>query len=197
MYGGEGADYLYVDNADTMANGGAGIDRVYIEMDKLNDGISRIDTAVLDQVEYIIGDSNNDIILDTKRDAYTIDGGEGFDILSYENAVSGVQIDLDDAIDSNHSIVNIEKLVGTDYDDQLTGDSRDDELFGGSGSDQIKGEDGNDLLRGESGNDILYGDGGSDTLVGDEGTDQLFAGEGDDVLRFDADDTIINGAMVQ
>ncbi len=193
LYGGEGNDHLYVDDADTVVFGGAGIDRVYIEMDKLNDGISRLDTAVLGQVEHIIGDSNNDIILDTKRGVYTIDGGEGFDVLSFENAESAVQIDLDDTLDSNDAIINIEQLVGTAYGDQLSGDSLNDELFGGAGSDLIRGEEGDDKLYGESGDDILYGDAGADTMIGAEGADQLFGGDGDDVLRFDSDDSIIHG----
>lgn len=85
----------------------------------------------------------------------------------------------------------IERLIGTDFDDTLSGSTAKDKLIGGLGQDTLSGLAGNDKLVGGSGHDSLIGDagrdkliggGGDDTLVGGAQKDRLIGGAGDDVL---------------
>lgn len=88
-------------------------------------------------------------------------GGQGNDTVSFENARSGVSVDLsnpesefpDDAT-SFWMFNGIENLSGSRFGDRLKGDDAANEL---------RGEDGNDVLEGGAGADRLFGGDGSDT----------------------------------
>jgi Ca2+-binding RTX toxin-like protein len=98
------------------------------------------------------------------------------------------------------TLISIEKVIGTDYNDDLSGSAGVDRLFGGDGNDTIFGDDGNDHLYGQhgadtidggEGNDLIYGgargdtlDGGADNdrIYGETGADTIDGGEGNDVI---------------
>jgi len=125
----------------------------------------------------LFGDKGDDLIIGDKgNDA--LDGGEGFDTVDFSGVDSnGVEVDLEykyaqgDGLDV---IENIEKVIGTKFDDNLRGDLLDNVLDGNIGDDTLYGNDGDDTLYGNIGDDTLRGgegddyiDGGLNTAYGD------------------------------
>ncbi len=74
-------------------------------------------------------------------------------------------------------------IAGEAGDDVLDGGEGADQIFGGAGADIIGGGAGGDTLAGGEGTDRLAGDDGFDFLAGGSGNDELYAGLGNDVLR--------------
>jgi Ca2+-binding RTX toxin-like protein len=114
--------------------------------------------------DHIYGGGGNDIILTGGGYDY-VDGGAGVDTVSYENSWAGVIVNLATGIGqygeaSRDILVNVENLVGTDYDDTFIDNTGVNRLNGGSG---------NDILDGGADNDILVGGAGADTLIGGTG----------------------------
>lgn len=110
------------------------------------------------------GDANDVLTGGAGRDL--IDGGAGFDMASYRDSAYGVEVVLGstDYIFSNSdsdTLVSIEGIEGSRFDDALGGTDSRNRLVGG---------DGNDLLVGFGGYDVLVGGAGDDRYrVGDEG----------------------------
>ena len=112
----------------------------------------------------IYGGGGNDIILTGGGYDY-VDGGSGVDTVSYENSWDRVVVSLTTGSGqygeaSRDVLVNVENLVGSNFDDTLTGSAVVNRLNGGAG---------NDTLDGAGGNDILVGGTGADTLIGGAG----------------------------
>jgi Ca2+-binding RTX toxin-like protein len=128
-------------------------------------------------------------------------GGIGSDTAAYDQALKAVKVNLaiKDAQKTGgagkDTLVSIENLVGSHFNDTLTGNGSDNKLFGSLGNDLLKGGGGNDTLNGEADNDTLNGGAGNDILNGGAGTDLLQGSTGDDGLNGDADnDTLQGGA---
>ena len=91
-----------------------------------------------------------------------IDGTGGSDTASYENATSSVTINLGITSEQetggagNDTLIRIENLIGSNYDDHLIGNEYDNELYGGEGDDTLLYSAGDDIL-----------DGGANTANGD------------------------------
>ena len=136
--GGAGNDILTGSSSDNVLSGGGQDDRLY--------GMDGNDT--------LDGGSGADIL----------DGGNGSDTATYASSSAGVKVDLGlagtaqagDGDVLGDTLVNIENLTGSAYDDILIGDSGANVLTGGSG---------NDTLTGNAGADTLDGGAGSDTAV--------------------------------
>lgn len=79
----------------------------------------------------------------------------------------------------------IEKVCGTNYDDDILGNDADNTMRGKAGDDVINGGAGKDLIYGGDGEDLLKGGKGKDTLNGHKGSDDLKGGKGDDTFVFD------------
>ena len=117
-------------------------------------------------------------------------GGSGYDYASYDTGtyVGGVTVDLSIAGGQviagfgTDTLVSIEGLYGTDYNDNLFGNSGANIIHGLDGHDNLVGRNGNDVLYGNDGNDDLDGGGGSDELYGGYGYNTLDGGSGDDSL---------------
>jgi Ca2+-binding RTX toxin-like protein len=122
------------------------------------------------------GDAGND----------TINGGAGSDAAAYDRAPGAVTVSLlsgtSSGPDGNDTLIDIEELRGSGFDDTLIGNDQPNTLLGRNGNDSLLGNGGNDTLNGEGGNDTLNGGDGNDTLNGDGGNDQLEGGAGDDYL---------------
>ena len=122
----------------------------------------------------LFGD-NDDDMLDGGAEADQLDGGDGYDTAVYLGSSSGVTVSLlpgqvgsgRDA--QGDTLVRIEHLTGSRYDDTLTGDGVFNILNGGEGNDILNGGEGRDKLIGGKGNDTLSGgpDGGRDIFVFD------------------------------
>jgi Ca2+-binding RTX toxin-like protein len=117
-------------------------------------------------IDLLLGGADDDV-LKGGAGGDLLDGGDGTDFTSYEQALSGVAVNLLNAThnageaqgDTHHSI---EGLVGSAFADQLTGNDEVNTLIGGAGHDTLAGEKGGDVLRGGTGADTLDGGGGFD-----------------------------------
>lgn len=117
----------------------------------------------------------------------TLDGGTGTDTVDYWTATQRVIVDLagsgTNAIgDGTDTLISIENLEGSAFDDRLFGNADDNLILGRGGDDAIYGRAGADLLFGGAGNDVLDGGADNDRLEGDGGNDTLAGGSGNDIL---------------
>ena len=175
------------------------------------------DTLTGGNLDDVINGGADDDLIEGGLGTDDLDGGSGIDTVSYENAASGVGVDLSTGTavggDGNDTIANVENIVGSDFSDTLIGDDGanviegqdgddtidglggDDTILGGEGDDTIQGGQGSDDLQGGAGLDILGGGIGDDTLSGGDEADVLSGDEGDDtLLGGDGGDTLIGGA---
>lgn len=102
------------------------------------------------------GDGND--LLAGRGGADRLDGGGGIDIATYAGSASGVDVDLARATQSGgdaegDTLVGIEQIVGSGYDDRLSGSASADNLSGGAGADLLEGRAGADRLDGGEGSD--------------------------------------------
>ena len=114
-----------------------------------------------------------------------LDGGDGNDSADYRDTDAGITVNLATGIAlggtaEGDTLLAIEHIYGSDFDDSLTGSDEDNTLLGLGGNDLLSGLEGNDTLRGEGGADILLGGLGNDTLRGGTGPDLLDGSDGND-----------------
>jgi Ca2+-binding RTX toxin-like protein len=140
-----------------------------------------------------------------------IDGDRGdqasFKGLSYAVAASLVTSKASELDDNGFivrsgdqdTLIGIESLTGTGFDDTLEGNGSGNVLEGKGGDDEIFGLGGNDLLIGDrlgatkGGNDLLKGGNGDDVLLGNAGSDILDGGAGNDVVIYaDAEGIVVD-----
>jgi Ca2+-binding RTX toxin-like protein len=100
------------------------------------------------------------------------DGGGGFDTVRYSFSLTAVIADLANAAvntgdAAGDTYVDIEALVGSDYNDTLWGNNGDNQVWGDYGSDTINGRGGADILSGGNGLDrFVFETGwGADTIL--------------------------------
>ncbi|MCP4074541.1 MAG: hypothetical protein GY742_22905, partial [Hyphomicrobiales bacterium] len=153
------------------------------------------------------GNSLNNILIGSEGDNVLnggagdddLQGGDGTDTATYANAASGVTVYLQytgrdvgggQGVDT---LVSIENLTGSAYDDRLIGDANDNVLTGGDGKDVMKGKGGTDIFYGGDGDDKIIGDAGNDTMYGGKGNDILSALAGLDTLNGGEDDDFLYG----
>jgi Ca2+-binding RTX toxin-like protein len=103
-----------------------------------------------------------------------LDGGAGTDIADFSDATNGVTVSLaittaQETHQGIDTLVAIENMSGSAFNDTLTGDGNANEIHGGSGDDVLIGGGGNDLLEGGEGDDTLDGRGSATQLVGGNG----------------------------
>ena len=118
----------------------------------------------------IINGLNGDDIISGGAGGDTIDGGGGIDAVNYANSNAAVLVNLTSGFtQGGHAIgdilVNIETLLGSNFDDRLSGDAGDNRLEGSFGNDILNGSAGDDILNGGDGDDTLNGGAGSDVAV--------------------------------
>ena len=120
--------------------------------------------------DQLFGMVGNDILTGGLGDDL-IDGGIGIDMANYADAVAGVAVNLSlagaqDTVGSGiDTLVSIENIDGSGFNDALTGNAGANTLNGGEGADQLVGGDGNDVLIGGAGTDIYNGGAGNDILI--------------------------------
>jgi Ca2+-binding RTX toxin-like protein len=150
---------------DTLAGLG-GNDQLYANAgnDSLDGGIGN---------DLLEGGAGNDII----------NGGADIDTASYAGASSRVVVNLLIATAQNtlgagtDTIINVENLTGSAFDDTLTGNNVANLLIGGLGNDLLNGRGGLDTMVGANGNDRYYVDAAGDivTETAGQGTDRIYA----------------------
>jgi Ca2+-binding RTX toxin-like protein len=126
-----------------------------------------------------------------------LDGGAGTDTAVYARSTAGVTIDLSIAgpqggagDGAGDTLVSIENLTGSDFDDVLKGDS---------GPNRIDGGKGNDIITGNGGSDMLFGGAGNDRIVltanvsFDDPVPEAHGGDGDDNITINGDHAVAYG----
>ena len=188
-----GADYIDGGAGDDQITGGAGADNLF-------------------------GSAGDDTFDGTDFTGDVIDGGDevdssrGSDTVDYSSlsvSTSGVNVTLNDdtvanvTVDgsaNNHTIVNVENVIGTSLVDSIFGDADTNSLIGNAGNDYIDGGAGNDYIEGganATGTETLIGGLGLDTIYGGTGVDYILGGDDADLLYGeDEDDTLDGGAGV-
>jgi Ca2+-binding RTX toxin-like protein len=171
LSGGDGSDTYYVDNAgdiviETNASAAGGIDEVVASASHVL-GLNVENLTLLGGAINGTGNALGNLII-AGSGVNAIDGGAGIDTLSFETATTsgttGVTLALGAAgvkttaagISGADTVVNIENLIGSDYNDTLSGNA---------GVNVIRGGEGSDVLNGMGGNDVLFGGAGSDVFV--------------------------------
>ncbi|HEY5798326.1 MAG TPA: peroxidase family protein [Bosea sp. (in: a-proteobacteria)] len=136
----------------------------------------------------IFGQNDNDTLVGGLGDDILHGGTDDSDTASYASASGAVTVNLTTGAASgaagNDTLVEIENVTGSGFDDTLTGDGDGNTLAGGAGADALNGAGGNDTLLGEAGNDTLTGGTGNDSLQGGADNDTYVFG------LADSDDTI-------
>ncbi|MFV2948882.1 retention module-containing protein [Pseudomonas japonica] len=158
-------------NADTLLGGSGN--------DTLNGGDGNDVLIGGDGNDSLYGGNGNDLLIGGPGNDL-LDGGAGIDTASYASATSAVTVNLSIAGQQNtvgaglDTLVSIENLIGSDYNDTLTGDGNANLLQGGLGNDVLNGGGGDDVLIGGRGDDTMTGGPGADTFLwqlGDTGHD--------------------------
>jgi len=140
----------------------------------------------------VFGEAGNDFMLAGQKDCcgdsqITYNGGNDFDTVSYERAVTAVSVTMDDI--NNDGLVSsfgtsgdnvrddVEAVSGSGFADKLTGDEKSNSFFGLGGA---------DTLNPGAGSDRVFGGAGDDTLLVKDGTDDIVdGGTGTDTATID------------
>ena len=162
-----GNDTIYGLDGGDILKGGAGRDTLH--------GLGGNDT--LDggaDNDSLFGGSGDDI-LQPGLGNDIVDGGDGFDTVDYSSSgiTKAVTIDLRLSTQQNtrgaglDTIINVENVTGSAYNDTITGNAFGNDLSGGAGADTIRGGDGLDVIRDGKGADSIYGEAFNDTVRAD------------------------------
>ncbi|MGA0601424.1 NF038122 family metalloprotease [Caulobacter sp. KR2-114] len=123
----------------------------------------------------ITGGSGDDVIV-IARGANVIDGGGGFNTLSFADSAAGVLVDLGAGTASaggTDTISNIQAVIASDFTSTLKAGSTAARLVGGAAYDTLIGGAGGDTLVAGTGGAVMTGNGGADTFVYDAGDHQV------------------------
>jgi|GEM_PF-912036 len=210
-------DYQKLQSIAALDNGGFVITWISRYQDGSGNGIysqqfkpqlfgTSANDVIVDTVgaNWIDGQGGNDVLVGGLGND-VLNGGHGFDTVDYSGAGGAVQVYLNleksRGADGYDQLLNIEKIIGSSYDDYLFGNAGRNIIIGGDGNDVIKTKGGNDTvhagrgddkiigaegdetLNGGSGNDVIQGLSGNDSLNGHTGSDFLYGGRGNDVLN--------------
>ena len=177
-----------------------------------NTGGAGIDT--LSNLENLTGSNFNDTLIGNVGNN-VLNGAGGIDTVSYINATAGVTVNLSLTTAQNtggagtDTLLNVENLTGSNFNDTLTGNSGNNILNGGIGNDSLNGGAGVDTASYSSasagvsvnlsvavaqntvgaGTDTLLnmenltGSNFNDTLTGNSGNNVLIGGGGNDTLN--------------
>jgi len=163
LIGGEGSDTLLGGTGSDTLTGNAGFDTLDggAGSDALSGGAGD-DTLVVDLADTLI------------------DGGDGSDTLDLSTLDSGVRVDLDvdtpnpgpasqigviGQPDDGIEILDLENVIGTDFDDTILGNNEINNLQGGAGNDAIHSFAGVDTIDGGEGIDTALFSAGAGVIV--------------------------------
>ena len=190
--GGQSVDRLTGDDQDNIIDGQDGSDTLF--------GHGGNDT--------LLGGAGSDRLFGGSG-ADFLDGGAGnSDSVNYFHSAQGVNIDLSQGTASGgdaegDTIINVENITASQFDDVLVGNSEDNVLSGWHGDDQLFGGDGDDRLSARNGNNVFVGGDGDDRIVGertDSASNTFVFSAGDDadlIQLFDANTDVIDLSSYQ
>lgn len=166
-------DQLSGDTGDNIIEGGAGADlmggregfdtlsyasssaRVIINLsngtasggDATGDSFNLFEAVLGSAYNDILNGGNGDQTIEGGLGNDQMNGGNGYDTLSYQRATNAVTVNLLAGTATgmgNDTVLNFDRVLGSDFNDSLTGDAGDNTLVGGLGNDQLNGGDGSD-----------------------------------------------------
>ncbi|AHX62637.1 DUF4347 domain-containing protein [Aeromonas media] len=176
LTGGDGSDSYYVDNTGdvvsetnaVLASGGTDTVNSYLASYTLGANVENLRLLAAGAANGTGNGLNNVIYAGAGNNV--LDGGAGADTASYAYATAGVTASLASAVaqatggSGSDTLLNIENLTGSNYNDSLTGNSAANTLDGGAGNDMLDGGLGNDQLLGGAGNDTYVVDSTLDVI---------------------------------
>ena len=164
------------------------------------------DTDHLTSIENLIGSNFDDILIGNAQNNHiealagndvlvgnagddVLNGNEGEDTVSYRRGPDSVVVSLEDnrgedGFGNVDQLVDIEHVIGSEFDDDITGNEQANIIMAGAGDDLVSARAGSDIMFGEEGRDALFGEQGDDFLVGDEEGDHLDGGDGNDTASY-------------
>lgn len=148
--------------------------------------------------DVLLGGPGNDSLLGGPGND-TLDGGSGSrDRASWTDSDGPISANLAMGVavgEGTDTLVDIEDMFGSEFDDALRGDSGPNHIWGAGGNDQIAGAGGPDVLRGGNGEDQINGNDGNDQIWGgdDLSPDELQGNAGQDVLRGGPGNDLLRG----
>jgi methionine-rich copper-binding protein CopC/Ca2+-binding RTX toxin-like protein len=198
LVGAATADLFFGEAGNDVIDGGEGFDIVGYSTGLGTSGVTvNLGTGLatgaygadtLTSIEGVLGTGYADSLIGNSADNFlrggagndTIDGGAGVDRAAYDRASAAVLVSLitntSSGADGADTLIDIENLRGSSYNDTLTGNDAANDFQGRAGDDLLLGNGGNDNLQGEDGNDSLFGGDGQDTVNGGAGNDLLDGG---------------------
>jgi Ca2+-binding RTX toxin-like protein len=212
LEGGSGSDYIDGEEGiDTVSYAGFGA-AVTINLALINNQNIGSEVETIKNVENATGSAYADILkgnfsanilqggggddtLVGGADNDTLDGGSGTDTADYSSDAAGVIVDLSDGTASDglgdtDTLISIENVKGSAYNDILTGNSAANVITGNAGDDIIEGGTDNDTLNGGSGSNLLTDESGDETYVYSGGVDTIIDSGGTDVIQIGAGVTL-------
>ncbi|WJN59968.1 hypothetical protein OH686_14530 [Pseudomonas sp. SO81] len=205
MIGGEGSDTYYVDNAgdvvsETNADASTGgTDTVYSYLTSYSLGTNIENGRILAAGSANLSGNNLNNVLVAGIGNNILNGSDGTDTVSYTHASSAVTVSLNSTSaqatkgSGSDTLISIENLAGSQYNDSLTGNAASNTLNGGAGNDRLIGGAGKDLLIGGAGNDTFVINALSDSGLTSDNWDVIkdfMSGDKIDLSRLDADTTV-------
>jgi len=221
---------------DFEAPADAGGDNVYDLIVQASDGHGGVDAqgvavTVTNVSGLVVGDAFDNVLPGTAEEdtirglggndllqggagGDVLEGGAGFDIADYQNAETGIIVDLVNPVNNTgeaagDSFNSVEGIQGSAFDDSLRGNGTANRLLGGDGNDSLRGRGGADALDGGAGIDMAdyrsssigivvdlnnpgnnTGDAAGDTFISVEG---VHGSDFDDALTGDRNDNILEG----
>ncbi|QDH72526.1 Ig-like domain-containing protein [Brevundimonas sp. M20] len=203
LHGGRGDDTYIVESAGdvTVELAGEGIDTVLTALPEWTLGANVENLTYLGTGAFtgrgnasnntITGGAGDDV-LSGGAGTDTLIGGGGRDTADYADALTGVDVRLNGGVTRNDgfggtdTLIGIENVTGSAFDDLLIGDAGSNVLRGGLGRDTLIGMDGDDVLDGGAGlANTLQGGRGDDLYIVSAIGDSIveFAGEGYDTIQ--------------
>ncbi len=182
---GDGNDNaLYGAGGNDSLSGGGGNDTLY--GDAIVSAYNPVDgnpsgPALYTDVSLFGQVAGNDV-LDGGAGDDILNGGEGTDTASFaswsERVIAGLGptgngFATNEDGTENDSLVSIENLTGSAFNDSLNGNDSANVLSGGGGHDLLFGRGGDDVMIGGEGDDFLRGSDGADTMDGGNGWDRV------------------------
>jgi Ca2+-binding RTX toxin-like protein len=167
LVGGDGSDIYTVDNAGdgvvelTALASVGGIDTVNSSLASYTLGANVENGNILARGAANLSGNSLNNVLGAGAGNNRIDGGAGIDTVSYAKATAGVGLNLSLSTlqftggSGSDTLLGIERLIGSSFNDQFTGNAQANVLSGGAGNDSLNGGLGNDVLSGGTGADVF------------------------------------------
>ncbi|MGL4637483.1 MAG: M10 family metallopeptidase C-terminal domain-containing protein [Beijerinckiaceae bacterium] len=173
LYGGDGNDFLYIDEQDFL-NGGSGNDAVYIQT-----AVGTVLNIGLSQVEFVVGFTGNDTLNgSTSTVSIALIGGGGADALRSGSANDYLYIDsLDTVVDAGGGTNDVVVVYNDNNGVTLNITAANAEyVIGGNGGDVLNAAGSVNAV-------AIQGGAGADTITGGNASDYLYGNAGVDVFR--------------